>query len=167
MPTTTFTPIATTTLSSGASSISISSIPNTYTHLFGSFTYATDASTTLYLRINDLTSAIYSTKGYRFFNNGFYTQTATDDTQFFLGFGNYTGTNPRLSSEFFLYNYASSLQIKSLTNWYNSISSGSTVTNMGRNGGLINSTVVINKISITSSSGNFNPETTFTLYGLV
>ncbi len=167
MPTTTFTPIATTTLNTTASSISISSIPSTYTHLFGSLTWAGDTNNiSLQLRVNDINSASYCTKGYRFNNNTFSTSTVTDDTQLFLGFGTYTGTNPRMSNQFYIYNYKSSLVNKSTTMWGSAVNSNPNASNMNRTGGLINLSNVINKITI-FQIGSFNADTTFTLYGLV
>ena len=158
----TYTPIATTTLASSASSYTFTSIPSTYTDLVLVGTYTSNAATqTVNLTVNGDTSTNYSFT----YINGDGTSAAssrsTSDNRFAVGWTGTSTTNLENNFICSLQNYANTTTYKTFLSRANSPSRLVTAFV-----GLWRSTSAINSISFTPGGNNFIAGSTFTLYGI-
>lgn len=160
----TYDPIATTTLGTAASTITFSSIPNTYTDLKVVIVGTTSSAVTIGLRANSDTGSNYSGTFLGGDGSAAYSAARTNATQLYLGYYNSFDTTipTMLSLDFF--SYASSTYKTFLINWANDQNgAGYSTTGVG----LWRSTSAINTLSFTPASANFASGTTATLYGIL
>lgn len=174
MPTT-YTKIASTYLSSSATSISFSSIPSTYTDLVLRMSSSlTVNGTHMYLNFNNDSSSIYSVT--RFVSNNTQHSNSTDATELsllgFTGDARYMtlAYEPaRINAEVYITNYTSStskaIQGKAaIANEFFASTVGSAAGHMS---GLYRNTSAITSIQITNAfSSNFQVYSRFDLYGI-
>ena len=166
----TYTPIATTTLGSAASSYTFSSIPSTYTDLVLISNYSTSSNDqTIYAQMGNGsidTGSNYSTTILAGQASGAFSARQSNTSGIAVG-GFYYGagtTFPSTIQTHFM-NYSNGTTYKTI------LSRDATQRNDG-NGeagafvGLWRSTSAINQIKIYPSAGNFNTGSTFTLYGI-
>ena len=160
----TFESIATTTLGSAASTITFSSIPNTYTDLRLVITGSCSAFAA-YLQFNGITTTTYSNT--YLFGNGSSAQSSRQSNNNFISIApNWSGdsTKPGLI-ELDIFSYAGATNKTVLTS-YSSDQNGSGYA--GRLVGLWRSTNAITQITITSGGADtFSTGTTATLYGIL
>jgi hypothetical protein len=156
----TYDPIATTTLGTAANSITLSSIPSTYTDLVVVFVGANAAFDDFILTFNSDTSTNYSTTQLIGDGTTPISIRSTNSPRIQLGAGS---TNRINSAIINVMNYANtSIYKTSLIDYIN------TNDFMRRTVGLWRSTSAINSITIQrSGSGNMNVGTTMTLYGIL
>ena len=164
----TYTKIASTTLGSAAASVTLSSIPSTYTDLVLICNPALTANQPLYMRPNSNTSTIYSTTW--MLGNGS-TATTSRYNQAALGgagilIDNYGGTTGFPSdfsglAKYEIMNYSNTTTHKTIliragtaTNW--------TVASIN----LFASTTAISSLYLYPYTGNFAAGSTFNLYGI-
>ena len=163
----TYTPIATTTLSSAAASVTFSSISNSYTDLVlvASNVTASVSSNNIYIRFNSDTGTNYS---YTILTgNGSITTSARVSNANYNFFGGY---NVGVDSTF------PSIMTASIQNYSNATTNKTSLVRFGINASstgetqavvnLWRSTAAINTILIYPFTGNFLPGSTFTLYGI-
>lgn len=163
MPTKTYKPIATTTLSSSVASYTFSSIPSNYTDLILAMSASiTTAGNTIRIQFNGDTAGNYS-------------YTALGATS-----GGPLGTrgSNTIFLPFWVFNGAAANQISAnvvnINNYSNTTTFKTSIirANYGDNGeatgliGLWRSTAAISSISIFSSAGNLGSGSQFTLYGI-
>lgn len=162
----TYEPIATTTLSSAAASISFSSIAASWTDLRLVVTAIANASTVGgYIIYNNDSGANYSWTNLRGNGSAAASSTIAPATQINLAFvSNATTTIPALyTADIFSY-AGSTYKTCLITNAADKNGSGATE----RNVGLWRSTSAINRIDIyPNSANNFGAGTTATLYGIL
>jgi hypothetical protein len=156
----TYTSIATTTLGSAASSITLSSIPSSYTDLVVVFVGANASADDFILRFNSDSTGNYSTT--QLVGDGTSVQSikSTSVAQIQLGYG----TTNRINSAIInVFNYANTSTYKtSLIDYIN------TNDFMRRTVALYRSTAAINSITIQrSGAGNMNAGTSMTIYGIL
>jgi hypothetical protein len=164
----TYTPIATTTLGSNQTTVTLSSIPSTYTDLRVVIVPASSSGTNgIRMRINGDTgtnySATYLTGTGSAANSGRTTSSAN------MSLGNYTGiglTLGEVNLELDFMNYSNSTTYKTVLIRNNQPSNA-----VEGNVGLWRSTSAINSLSFNintfgSSTGDFITGSTFTLYGI-
>lgn len=165
----TFEPIATTTLSVGATTITFSSIPNTYTDLRVVFYGRNDASVgggDKGVRLNNDASSLYYVCA-MYSNDGAATASGQYNTQqyFYLNYwGSTFSVYPQLFT-FDLFNYTSTTQSKAvqITLYQNQNATG----RVERHQGLWNSTAAVNRWDFINISGpGYAAGTTATLYGI-
>lgn len=165
MPTT-YEPIATNTLGSAASSITFSSIPDTYTDLKVIFTGTTTLSgETLYYRFNSDSGSNYSiTQLYTTSGISLASRRLTSATQLSTTFSSsLQSTNPQMIS-FDVFSYAGATNKTTLGNHAGDDGSAGGV---DLTAGLWRSTSAITSIFIFASGGTtFKVGSTFTLYGI-
>jgi hypothetical protein len=161
---TTYTPIATTTLASTATSYTFSSIPATYTDLVLVASPLRDATTGGYvtMQFNSDTGSNYSNTG--LLGNGTSTQSSRTSSQTiaYLNWGadGLSTTNPNTMIASFQ-NYSNTTTYKTYLSRANQ--AGSTVDAVV---GLWRSTSAISTIAVSRSTGSFATGSTFTLYGI-
>jgi hypothetical protein len=162
----TFSPIATTTLGSAASSITFSSIPGTYTDLrlvlVGS--RSASGSSDIFLRFNADTGTTYSQT--ILYGDGSAAASARDTSatkinMTYFGVGLTTGLRFYTAD---IFSYAGSTY-KTVLLESNEDANGSGY--VGRRVGLWSSTSAINQVGLSLSSGNFATNTVATLYGIL
>ena len=160
----TYEPIATTTLGSAAASITISSIPATYTDLILIATgVTTDDAVAIFLRFNSDTSSVYSQT--RMGGDGSSATSSRNNGLSFLSATGFAGSSSTIPStrNINIFSYAGSL-FKTILGFVSEDKNGSgAVTNAV---GLWNNTAAITSISLTPSSGNLATGYTATLYGI-
>lgn len=168
MATTTYEPIATTTLGSAASSYTFNSIPSTYTDLVivASFKAASTTIVTPSIRFNGDTGSNYSnTTVYGTGSSVASVRYANKDKSYLGDFAaGVTSTNfiPYIIS---VSNYSNSTTYKTFLCRYNQMNSSNG--EVGATAGLWRSTSAITSVTITSDGGqNFAIGSTFTLYGI-
>ena len=156
----TYEPIATTTLGSGANSITLSSIPATYTDLVVVFVGANASADDFILRFNSDSSSLYSTTQLIGDGTSAASIRSTSVTEIQLGYG----TTNRINSAIInVMSYANTSTNKTALYSYNNTNDF-----MRRNVALYRSTSAINSITIQrSGAGNMNIGTTMTLYGIL
>lgn len=165
----TYTPIATTTLSSAASSITFSSIPSTYTDL-RLVLVATASAANLWLTFNSDTATNYSATwimGSSFPSQAASSGRATSDTKINMTNGNSYGISSTIPSLYTvdIFSYAGSTNKTCLTT---SADDRNGTGDVGNFVGLWRSTSAITSVTFTNgSSGTFNTGTTATLYGIL
>lgn len=156
----TYTPIATQTLSTAASTVTFSSIPSGYTDLVLIENYSLSALAQSVLTLNGSTSGYSNTNMY---GNG---STATS-TRFtgVGGIGSSPGVGDSANQQNVLIrqiqNYSNSTTYKTVIQRRNDAAASVWATVA-----LWQSTSAITSITLTASSGNFNSGSTFTLYGI-
>jgi|688.fasta_scaffold215351_4 hypothetical protein len=157
----TYTPIATNTLGSAASSVTFSSIPSTYTDLILIENYSLASSGSQSVVTLNGTSSTYS-------NTNLYGNGTSAFSSRFTGVGGF-GSSPGIGD--------TANQIITMIRHFNNYSNSTTYKNcMQRKSdaldntwatiGLWQSTSAITSITCTSFSGNYNSGSTFTLYGI-
>jgi hypothetical protein len=154
----TYTPLATQTLSSPASTITFSSIPNTYTDLILIFNGSAASYVNTYLTINGDSSVLYSAT--RLYGNG----TSPSSTSYSAASFSYAGDVQTSGSNGIIHfmSYANTNVKKTFISRDSAANGG-----VGAWAGLYNSTSAISSILFGATSGtNFNSGSTFTLYGI-
>jgi hypothetical protein len=160
----TYTPIARTTLTSTAATVTFSSIPQTYTDLVVSIgIVGLSAQETPKMYFNGDTSALYSTTFLD--GGGSVLSNRTTAQGSFYGIGAYNSGNPTGVSSILvnINNYYNSTTFKTMLsrNAASTLSSNVTV-------GLYRSTAAVSSISFIVHGGNsYLPDSTFTLYGIL
>ena len=160
----TYTPIATTTLSGTSSGITFSSIPNTYTDLILVATALFSSQQSYRMQFNSDTGTNYSSTllegngssaaSYRYTNqNYFWTMNSLT--------GDSTAPAPNI---FNIMNYSNTTTNKTVLARENA--SGGTYPGTGAAVGLWRSTAAISTVLIYPGGGTFNSGSTFTLYGV-
>ena len=158
----TYEPISTQTLGSASASVTLSSIPGTYTDLFLAINFGATSGMDLYLRFNGDSATNYSTT--RLAGNGT-SATSTRTTSD-------TGIQPRTPGNqastvttiwnINVMNYANSTTYKTALSRYG-YASAFTETDVG----LWRSTSAITSITLVAVSNTFTAGSTFTLYGIL
>jgi hypothetical protein len=152
----TYTPIATTTLGSAASSVTFSSISAAYTDIVMVFNGSLSVGSGLTFQVNGATSGFSDTFliGY-----GSSASSGRDTSATSSFFGDIGTTNSTAILNFM--NYSNTTTYKTV------LSRGSAAGNgVSASVGLWQSTSAINQIKILSPSGNITTGSTFTLYGI-
>lgn len=158
----TYEPIASTTLSSAASSITFSSIPGTYTDLRLVLVATTTTGTSCYLRFNSDTGTNYSrTELYANGSNAFSSGGSSQAQISFLVNSISTTIPTFVTADIF--SYAGSTFKTCLTSASQDENGSGAV---GRFVGLWRSTSAITSVNLFFYSGNFATGTTATLYGI-
>ena len=158
----TYTPIATTTLGSAASSVTFSSISGAYTDLVlvTSLKGAT-TSNLAKMQFNGDTGANYSDTYLEGDGSSAYSGRRSSGNQIF-DWANYVSTANTFSADVaHIMNYSNTTTYKTVLARANRPTSNTTATV-----GLWRSTAAITSIVITANSGNFDTGSTFTLYGV-
>jgi hypothetical protein len=158
MPTPTYTPLATVTLGSSASSVTFSSIPATYRDLIVVFAGTASELTELRLRLNGDTASNYSFVLMR--GNGSITESlsSSPNTAIFAGGRLTTGQSNVL---FNIMDYSATDKHKTVLGRDNNTGYG-VVAVAGRYA----STSAITSVNIGADSGTFSTGATFNLYGI-
>ena len=156
----TYTPIATTTISSASSSYTFSSIPSTYTDLILVTNVIATGDMQINCRVNGDSSALYSTTYLA--GNGTSAVSSRQSGATFMGTDYYFSatTNGNVSILHFM-NYSNTTTNKTMINRANAADKG-----VMANVSLWRSTAAINAIQLYATSNNFNVGSTFTLYGI-
>jgi hypothetical protein len=156
MPTSTYTPLATVTLGSSASSVTFSSIPATYRDLVLVYAGSTGSFA------NDLAARFNSDTGSNYSRVAMFNTSSNTATQTFLGIGNaQTGT---------LFNTIAQFMDYSATDKHKTALTRSNQTDglVEARAGRWANTAAISSINVfLGSGGNFNAGATFNLYGIV
>ena len=155
----TYVPITTQTLGSAASTITFSSIPQTYTDLRLVFWTLGSAGADCMLNLNSDTGTNYSFTEVLGSGSGVNSYRFSSKTFMYIDYYGYDTTNPLFSSVDFL-NYSNTTTYKSIL-----VTGGDT--RVGLNVGLWRSTSAISTILLTSSGANFAAGATATLYGIL
>jgi hypothetical protein len=154
----TYTPIATTTLSSATASVTFSSISQGYTDLVIVYNGISSTDDQNYFRYNNDTGSNYS-------------------RTFMYGNGSAAGSN-RSSNDTLLYGpFSLSTPVTNIAHIMNYSNSTTYKTTLIRSGGAANSTIAtvglwrstaaITNVLIATNSGTFNAGSTFSLYGIL
>lgn len=156
----TYTPIATTTISSASSSYTFSSIPSTYTDLVLVTNVIATGDLQINCRVNGDTSTNYSTTYLA--GNGTSAVSSRQSNAAFMGTDYYFSatTNGNVSILHFM-NYSNTTTNKTMINRANAADKG-----VMANVSLWRSTAAINAIQLYATANNFNIGSTFTLYGI-
>jgi len=154
----TYTPIATTTLSSSTATVTFSGIPSTYTDLVIICSLgASNAGQDFKLQFNGDTATNYSTTIFR--------GTSTRSTSASFIYLDYTGATQNVVQSQYninINNYSNATTYKTVLTRYSDAAN-----NVEANVGLWRSTAAINSIALAMTSGNLIPGSTFTLYGIL
>ena len=158
----TYEPIATTTLGSAQSSVTFSSIPQTYTDLvlIESFQFSTTSSQSL-MKFGD-TSSLYSVTTLR--GNGSAANSArfTNDPNIGNTPGNTNSSaNIQVTGIRHIMNYSNTTTYKTVIQRF-----GDTTSQVFAVVGLWRNTSAISTINLNTLAGNYNSGSTFTLYGI-
>lgn len=155
----TYTPIATTTLGSAQSSYTFSSIAGTYTDLVLIGDLGTSANADIYLRFNGDTSSNYSDTQMYGTGSTAASDRSTNQTKVFTGFN---ASTDRLMIKVDIMNYANATTFKTIL-----VRNGGSADNVRARVDLWRITPVgITSVEIFTSSGNITTGSTFTLYGI-
>lgn len=152
----TYDSIASTTLGSAQGTVTISSIPNTYTDLILSCQLIPTAGCSAYFQVNGSSSAIYSSTwliGY-----GVSASSSRDSNQTRAYIGDITGVSTALIN---LQNYANTTTNKTIITRTSSAGNG-----VSANVGLFRDTAAISSITLIANSTTWAAGSTFTLYGI-
>ena len=164
----TYTPIATTTLSGTSSGVTFSSISGSYTDivLIGNFWASSSNVVTPSLRFNSDTSSNYSSTSLYGFGTSTYSVRHATTTLMYLGdFAAGITTNAPDPYILQINNYSNSTTYKTVLCRYNQINASNG--EVGATVGLWRSTSAVTSITITSNGGqNYAIGSTFTLYGI-
>lgn len=161
----TYEPIATTTLSSAASSINFTSIPGTFTDLKIILVGTASANARLDMRLNNDSSSLYSLTRLRADGSTALSQRNTNQTLFSIGSDNPLGTTIAMS-EIDIFSYAGSTN-KTVLGATSADKNGSG--SIERCVGLYRSTSAITQVNLSPEFGatNFSIGTTATIYGIL
>jgi hypothetical protein len=159
MPTPTYTPLATVTLGSSASSVTFSSIPATYRDLVIVVAGTTSTSVGLYIRLNGDTGANY-TAVYAY-GTGSSVVSATDIVINGLYIANFTNANQSVSISH-LMDYSATDKHKTLIGRPNQ-PSGLVVMNAARWA----NTSAVTSVQVLPASGTMSTGLTISMYGIV
>lgn len=166
----TFIPIATTTLASATNTVTFSSIPNTYTDLFVTgriLTTGVGGTTQLRMSFNSASSSLHC-QTYRSTNSGDSNAltNAINENSFF--WYDHISDNYVTGLQCHIGNYASTSMFKPMVSsaWARNPSSGSTVGIFSFTGHTFRSTSAVTSIILATPSGNFNTNSTFSIYGI-
>lgn len=153
----TYTPIATTTLGSGSSTVTFSSIAGTYTDLIIVISGSTGGADTVGLRFNSDSGSNYS-----------YTQVYGDGSSA----GSVRATNETFARIGPMYN-SQSTTIANIMNYANSTTNKTVIARANNAGNQVNAlvslwrnTAAITNVTVNAIFGSFNTGSTFTLYGV-
>ena len=154
----TYTPIATQTLSSAAASVTFSGIPQTYTDLVCVIDSTNSAGNrSLRVQINGDTASNYSST--RLQGDGSSPASARESSQTVMYIGNVTTARTNVTVHF--QNYANTTTNKTVLSRYNAPD-----TVVGTAVGLWRSTAAVTSFVFTLNADNFASGSTFTLYGI-
>lgn len=157
MPTSTYTPLANLTLSTGQSSVSFTSISGAYRDLVLTFNGSLPSGQGLYLRLNGA-STNHSIQ--RIYNSGGGTPSADTLSDWEIAF-----TNTTIFSKTDLLDYTATDKNKvGLTRWGNA--DGTSYT-MAMSGKWASTAAITNFSLVTSGGGNITAGSTFALYGVI
>ena len=163
----TYEPIATSTLGSAASSVTFSSISGSYTDLVFVVNAAEQNNTPVYLRVNGLTTAIYSNT--YLFGNG---STATSGRYSAAALGGAGVLIDNYNERPFPTDFSGQATYHFM-NYSNTTTNKTVLIRHGNASGFVDASVVliqttsaITSLNIYPFSGNFNTGSTFTLYGI-
>ena len=166
----TYTPIATTTLTSDASSISFSSIPSTYTDLVLVSNWYLSPNQGANLRFNDDTGTNYSVTNMSGTGSTTYSSRVSNNSFIYLSYNIGTSTNSSIFTPIIINinNYSNNTTYKTMLS---KLSNNDTGNGPGveTTVGLWRSTSAITKISLLSipnGGGTFKSGMTATLYGI-
>ena len=168
----TYIPIASTTLSSSAASVTFSSIPQTYTDLVVRASTRSSLSgfeEFVNLRVNGLTTSIYS--GTRLRGTGSTASSTRNSNQSTIfaggGFvnGGFSTTNTFTNVEIYLPNYTAS-QNKVISTYSATEQNSASENQLMSQGALAQTTSAVTSISLTVNSSDFVAGSTFHLYGI-
>lgn len=157
----TYTPIASTTLGTATSSVTFSSIPQTYTDLVLVVDYSMTSSTNLQGEWNGDTGANYAWTYLEGVGSSASTGKGTNSAIANLG---YSTANQRSNAIIHFQNYSNTTTNKTVLNRQNDAGATSYVsltTNLWRN------TAAITSMRIYVPAGNFASSSTFNLYGIL
>ena len=152
----TYTPIATTTLGSAASTVTLSSIPSTYTDLHIVFTYGSSADGYVYITVNGDTASNYSMTRLTALPSSDRISNSTSLQNTLYGYSGAIAIG-----EIDIMNYASTNMIKTFL-----IKDTESAPDMQRCTGTWRSTSAISSITFTKQGGNFNTGSILTIYGI-
>lgn len=152
----TYTPIATTTLGSAASSVTFSSISSTYTDLILIFNGKGGTSGNITFQFNSDTSTNYSAS--IIYGDGSASGAVSVTNQTTMNIGS-VGTD-WTTNTFSIMNYSNSTTYKTVVGRY------SRSDEVGAKIGLWRSTSAITSIVVSKSSGTYDVGSSFTLYGV-
>ena len=163
MPTPTYTPLATVTLASAASSVSFGSIPATYRDLVLVITGSASVDNTFGMIFNGDTGTNYSYVD-AFGNGSSPSSAASTDTRFLLTVnGTFGAGNHQFNTQIMDY----SATDKHKTGMTRNALSGSVFPGAGMIAARWASTAAITSMSIFPGSGQLNTGSTFSLYGVI
>jgi hypothetical protein len=158
----TYTPIATTTLGSAASSYTFSSIPSTYTDLVLVAVATVSGDSSTYIRVGN--GSVDTGTNYSITNLGGSGSAASSGrltNESALPWNRVTSNAAQTMYTFNIMNYSNSTTYKTILNRTNGTTGVEAIV------GLWRSTAAINVLQIFASTGNtFNTGATFTLYGI-
>lgn len=154
----TYTPIATTTLGSAASSYTFSSIPSTYTDLVLIVNASSGAGISINCQLNGDTGSNYSYTGLYGNGSSAGSSRASNQTGAYLG---YIGSTQIYNVINHFMNYSNTTTYKTILNRKNQADQY-----VEADVALWRNTAAINSIKIYPGSGNFDAGSTFTLYGI-
>jgi hypothetical protein len=160
----TYTPIATQTLSSAAASVTFSSISQSYTDLIVVFNGSGSATANYFMQLGNGsidTSSNYSTTVLDGDGSSVYSARYTNDTVGVRADYWATASTNMKQTIFQIQNYSNTTTYKTVL-MRSSLPANETVATVG----LWRSTSAINTLKIYPLSGNFNTGSTFTLYGI-
>lgn len=170
---TTYTLIDKATLGSAQSSITFTSIPSTYTDLLIKFSARNSGSNgydNLKLSFNGTPSGTsYSGRVLAHYTTGVLSQTSSSADSFIYQYtsGANATSNTFANGEIYLPNYTSSNYKSISADSVSENNSGSTYSTTGGFGaGLWSNTAIISSIVLTASTGNFETNSSFYLYGI-
>jgi hypothetical protein len=156
----TYTQIASTTVGTATQTVTLSSIPATYTDLILIVNGTPTATGSGYLRVNGDTATNYSSTGMRGDGSNPYSYRRLDETAMLLTF-NGVNTSPA-TWVIQLMNYSNTTTNKTILNRFNTVSS-----EVLANCGLWRSTSAINSITIyMDGTASFPSGSTLSLYGI-
>ena len=165
----TYIPIASTTLSTSAASVTFSAIPQTYTDLVVRLSVRNDQSTTInYLRmtLNSNTGSVYSNTVLR--GDGSTVSSAADANVTFMLIGvvnsNSSTSNTFANGEIYIPSYTAS-QNKPISG-FGVGENNATFARMQAAAGLFRSTTAVSSITIANEGGSFVSGSSFHLYGI-
>lgn len=150
----TYTPIATQTLGSAASTVTFSSIPSTYTDLVLVMTGYLTGAGAVYCQFNGDTASNYSST---FLQGQASAGSGIDTACYIFGYLSSGSQNTGISH---IMNYANTTIYKTY------VARANDTNTVNANVGLWRSTAAINSIALKTSANNFVVGSTFTLYGI-
>lgn len=157
----TYTPLATTTLGSSASSYTFSSIPSTYTDLIIIAQVKGTATTYFNVRFNSDTGSNYSRTTLSGDGSTVSSERRTNQTWINTDYNEAIQTNLNYINTLQIMNYANTTTYKTMLCRANNAATGA-----GTTVGLWRSTSAITSVSLISNNNSFDTGSTFTLYGI-